>query len=160
MVGAFDRVSILKSMDIYSFIIHPGLMPNFRGFAYILFQGVRLEWLTAAITLLISVVLYALCLYLWCGQVEALDFGFDLTFAVIIVTIILISYHLYLHDLFALSLSLVLIFCYVNIYRGAQEGLSKALLWFLISLCFFVIPRYLIKFNELACTSRLSYCFI
>ena len=39
---------------------------------------------------------------------------FDLQFALIVVTTVLISYHLYAHDLFLLSLSLILFFRYVS----------------------------------------------
>ena len=147
--GAFDFLSILRLMDSYSFVIHPGLMPNLRGFTYVLFQGVRPEWLPAAMTLSISAGLYALCLYLWRGEFDVFDPGFDLKFSLTVVTTILISYHLYPHDLFPLSLSLILIFRYVNLGGAAHGALSKAFFFLLIILFLPVIPRYLTKISAL-----------
>jgi glycosyl transferase family 87 len=147
--GIFDFVSILRSMHHYSYIIYPANMPNIRGLLYNLFQAGNLEFLAVIVTVVISVVLYVLCLYLWRSEFDVLDPGFDLEFSLTIVTTVLISYHLYPHDLFPLTLSLILFFRYVNSGAVTYRALCTVFFFLLIILSLPVIPRYLIKFSAL-----------
>ncbi|HEY2918295.1 MAG TPA: glycosyltransferase family 87 protein [Candidatus Binatia bacterium] len=146
--GVFDFLSILSLMKNYSYIIYPANMPNIRGLSYDLFQTGNLEFL-AFVTIVISVVLYALCAYLWRSEFDVFDPGFDLKFSLTIVTTVLISYHLYPHDLFPLTLSLMLIFRYVNSGGATRGVLSRAFFFLLIILFLPVIPRYLIELSAL-----------
>ena len=63
--GVFDFLSILRSMEDYTFIINPRNMPNIRGLSYVLLHGNDAGWFAGAATIGISVVLYGLCLYAW-----------------------------------------------------------------------------------------------
>jgi len=147
--GIFDFASILQLMNRYSYIIAPATMPNIRGLLYDLFQAGNLEFLAFVVTIVISVVLYALCVYVWRGEFDVLDPGFDLKFSLTIVTTVLISYHLYPHDLFPLTLSLILVFRYVNSGWATHGALSTTFYFLLIVLFLPVVPRYLIKFSAL-----------
>jgi glycosyl transferase family 87 len=147
--GIFDLISILKSMGKYSWIINPANMPNIRGLLYDWLQPGSLEWLTSATTVVTSAVLYAVCLYFWRGEFNVLDRDFDLKFALTIVTTLLISYHLYSHDLFPLTLSLILIFGYISSERAIHKTLSRAFFFLLIILFIPLVPRYLIDFSVL-----------
>lgn len=152
MVGwqsIFDFVSILRSMHNYSYIIYPANMPNIRGLLYDMFQGGNLEFLTVIVTAVICVVLYTLCLHLWRSEFNVLDSRFDLKFSLTIVTTVLISYHLYAHDLFVVTLSLVLLFRYINSGEVNLRVMSTAFFLLLIILFLPVVPRYLIKFSAL-----------
>jgi hypothetical protein len=147
--GAFDLISILRQMDNYSFVIHPALMPNVRGFTYVLLQAENLEFLTGAITFVISAALYAFCLYLWRQEMDVLDPRFDLNFALTIVATVLISYHLYAHDLFPVALSLILFFRYLIAGTSTSRLISNA--FFILLIVFFlpIVPRYLIQTSGL-----------
>ncbi|MGH7794635.1 MAG: glycosyltransferase family 87 protein [Candidatus Binatia bacterium] len=147
--GAFDLVSILRSMHDYAYIIYPANMPNIRGLSYVLFQAENLEILTGTMILVISLGLYALCLYLWKREFDVLDPAFDLKFSLTVVTTVLIGYHLYPHDLFPLTLSLILLFRYIS--SGAVSDRTVANLFFFLLIILFLplVPRYLIKFSVL-----------
>jgi len=147
--GAFDLVSILRSMHNYSYIIFPANMPNIRGFLYVLLQAGNLEMLIGAVTVVLSLGIYALCLYFWNGTYDALDPAFDLKFSLTIVTTVLISYHLYPHDLFLVALSLILLFRYVESGAVNYPAVSAAFFCLLIILFLPVVPRYLIEASAL-----------
>ena len=141
--GAFDLVSILRFMGEHSFIILPSNMPNIRGLSYLALQGRSFELWRFVVTLIISLALYGLCLYLWKHEFGTRDPVFDLTFSLTIVTTVLISYHLYAHDLFPVALSLVLLFNYVCSGSTSHWAISKAYFCLLIILFVPVVPRYL-----------------
>jgi hypothetical protein len=117
MVGwqsAFDLLSVLKSMDSYSFIVRPAIMPNLRGFSYLLFDGSSFKAVSTVATFVISAGLYLFCLYLWRPKLEALESGIDLKFSLTMVTTVLISFHLYAHDLFLLTIPAVLFYRHIS----------------------------------------------
>jgi hypothetical protein len=147
--GIFDYFSILRSMHHYSYIIYPANMPNIRGLLHDLFRTGNLESLIFGVTVVTSVVLYALCMYIWRSEFDALDPAFDLKFSLTIVTTVLISYHLYPHDLFPVTLSLILLFRYVSTDGVTHRALSRAFYIVLIILFLPVIPRYLINLSAL-----------
>jgi hypothetical protein len=153
--GAFDFISILKSMENYSFVIYPANMPNIRGLSHVLLHADSLEWIGGTIAVVISLALYVLCLYLWRGEFDVHDPTFDLKFSLAVVTTVLISYHLYAHDLFPLSLSLILLFRYISLDWVVDGFLSKT--FFLVLLAFFVpvLPRYLIGISAFGWTALL-----
>jgi hypothetical protein len=145
--GVFDFVSILSLMKNYSYIIYPANMPNIRGLLYVLFQAVNVEILVGIMTIVISLGLYATCLYLWREEFDVLDRRFDLKFSLTLVTTVLISYHLYAHDLFPLTLPLILFFRYLNSGAVTDRVISTGFFFLLIMLFLPMVPRYLIKFS-------------
>jgi hypothetical protein len=70
-----------------------------------------------------------------------------LQFALTLVATILVSYHLYAHDLFPVTLSLLLFFRYVNSGMVVHGIIASAFLLLLIILFLPVVPHYLIKFS-------------
>jgi hypothetical protein len=146
--GAFDLVAMLRSMHNYSYIIFPANMPNIRGLLHVLLRAENLEMLTGAMTVTLSLGIYALCLYLWRGEYDVLDPGFDLKFSLTIVSTVLIGYHLYSHDLFPLMLSLVLFFRYISSGSASHSAISGAFFFLVVILSFPVVPRYLIAFRS------------
>jgi hypothetical protein len=82
---------------------------------------------------------------LWKRDINARDPGFDLQFSLAVVTTVLISYHLYSHDLFPLVLSLVLFFGYLTSGVMSHRALSGAFFVLLMILFLPLVPLYLIK---------------
>jgi hypothetical protein len=161
--GALELLSILKSMNSYSFIVRPAIMPNLRGFIYVLVEGGTLQSLSGGIALAISLVLYVICLWFWRRELDAVDSGFDLKFSLTIVTTILISFHLYAHDLFPLTLPLILFFRYVSCSRITDRVVSISFYFLLLVLFLPFIARYLIQagsFGWAASTILLLYTVI
>lgn len=79
------------------------------------------------------------------NEIGFTDSGIDLKLSLINVTTVLISYHLYAHDLFPLVLPLILFFRYI-----AAAGRRTALIWdsfygLLVVLLLPFVPRYLIQ---------------
>jgi hypothetical protein len=147
--GAFDLISILRSMGDYSFIIDPRNMPNVRGLSYMLLQPDKFGFLAGAATIAISLALYALCLYVWRGKFDAGDSVFDLKFALVVATTVLICYHLYSHDLFPVALSLILLFRHVSSGQATHWALPGAYYILSMILLLPVVPRYLIESRAL-----------
>jgi hypothetical protein len=148
--GLFDLVFILRAMEHYSYIVYPANMPNIRGFFGHLPQLAVSAILSGSLTIMISLVLYALCLFLWARQFDVFDPSFDLKFSLCLVTTVLISYHLYAHDLFPLTISLVLFFRYITLDTVSSKTISN--IFFVLILVFLlpVIPRYLIQYSALS----------
>jgi Glycosyltransferase family 87 len=147
--GVFDFISILKNMSRYSYIIYPANMPNIRGLLIDSLRATNFESIVFAATVIISLLLYALCLYCWRGKFDVLDPRFDLKFSLTIVTTLLISYHFYPHDLFTLTLALILIYRYINSGCTTYWAFSSVVYFLLIVAFIPLIPRYLIKYSAL-----------
>jgi len=141
--GVLDFLSILRSMEDYSFIINPRNMPNMRGLSYVLLHGNDVKWFAGAATIAISLALYGLCLYAWRKEFDTGSPMFDLQFALVVVTTVVISYHLYAHDLFPISLSLILLYRYVS--SDACQNTSTVFFGLLLILFLPVVPRFLIE---------------
>ncbi len=146
--GAMDLVSILQRMGDYSFIIYPRNMPNVRGLTTVTFDAVGLGSTAGFATFAISLAIYGLCLYLWRRKVDVDDPAFDLMFSLAIVATVLISYHLYAHDLFPVIIPLVLLFRYIG--RGwVSDGLVSGSFFTVLLIGFTpLVPRYLIQFKS------------
>lgn len=146
--GALDLVSILKSMSEYSFIIYPRNMPNLRGLSNIAFDALGLEWSASSITIIASLALFGLCLCFWRHKLDADDPMFDILFSLTVVATVLISYHLYAHDLFPAAISLVLLFHYLS--RGwASHRAMSGVFFCLLAIGFIpILPRYLIQIRS------------
>jgi len=148
--GAFDFITILRLMEHYSYIIYPANMPNLRGLSHLLSKAGTLEQILDPLTVTLSLGLYALCLYLWSKDYDELDLSFDLKFSLTLVTTVLVSYHLYAHDVFPLTIPLILLFRYVNFGAVTHRAISKAYFLFLMLVFVPVIPRYLIQYRALS----------
>jgi hypothetical protein len=147
--GIFDFLSILRSMNHYSYIIYPPNMPNIRGLIHDLLYAKATGSLSFALTGIMSVVAYLLCLFLWRGDFDALNSIFDLQFSLTLLTTILISYHLYPHDLLPVVVAAILLFRYINIEGASHKNLSLAFYIVLLVLFLPVVPRYLISASVL-----------
>jgi hypothetical protein len=145
--GALDLIAILESMGDYSFIIYPRNMPNIRGLSHVLLQAGNLDMLIGPVTVVLSLGIYGLCLYLWRGEHDVLGPSFDMTFSLTIVSTVLIGYHLYSHDLFPLMLPLVLFFRYIS-SESANDWASRGFFFLLIILFLPMVPRYLIDYRS------------
>jgi hypothetical protein len=143
--GMFDFLSILRSMRNYSYVIYPANMPNIRGLLYDLLNDGKTESLLFTLTVVISGAAYLLCIYVWRGGFDAVDPIFDLKFSLTLLTTVLISYHLYSHDLLPVAITLVLLFRYVNIESTNRKSLWLAFYFILVILLLPVIPRSLIS---------------
>jgi glycosyl transferase family 87 len=147
--GIFDFLSILRSMNRYSYIIYPANMPNIRGLVYDLLHANETGSLSFALTGMISLVAYLLCVYLWRGDFDARNSIFDLKFSLTLLTTILISYHLYPHDLLPVAITAILLFRYINTEGTSNKSLSLAFYVALLILLLPVVPRYLISSSAL-----------
>lgn len=143
--GAFDLVTILTRMKEYLFIVDPGKMPNLRGLLHVLSRASESAFPLGVISGLISLSLYALCLYFWWQNRNVDDSGLDLKVSLAVVTTVLTSYHLYSHDLFPLLLPLMLLFRYVNSDTRSHPITGRLFFLLLIVLFLPVVPRYLIE---------------
>lgn len=142
--GAFDFVSMLRSMGDYTFIIFPPNMPNVRGLSTLLLRWQGADLTIGAVTLGVSIALYCFCLYCWRQKSDVQDPLFDLKFSLTLVTTVLISYHLYAHDLFPITLSLALLFRYLNSNEPTHWATFQGYYFLLILLFVPFVPRYLI----------------
>ena len=142
--GVLDFLSILRSMEDYSFIIYPRNMPNMRGLSYVLLHGNDVKWFAGAATIGISLALYGLCLYAWRKEFDTGSPVFDLQFALVVVTTVLISYHLYAHDLFP-YLAFVNPALPLRKLRLMPERLPRSFFGLLLILFLPVVPRFLIE---------------
>ena len=147
--GIFDFLSILRSMHNYSYVIYPANMPNIRGLLYDLLYNGEMESLSFALTVVISVAAYLRCVYFWRGSFDASDPIFDLKFSLTLLTTVLISYHLYPHDLFLITISLTLLFRYVSEGTVLVKAVSHLFFFVVVIFLVPVVPRYLIASSAL-----------
>jgi hypothetical protein len=145
--GAVDLIEILRSMGRYSYIVYPPNMPNVRGLFHVLLDPKAFPTAIGFLTIVISLSLYAFCLYFWRQDWNTGDPGFDLKYSLIIVTTVLVSYHLYSHDLFPLVLPLVLMFRYFGSGTSSDSLPGKTFFLLVLVLLLPILPRYLIGFR-------------
>jgi alpha-1,2-mannosyltransferase len=111
--GAVDLFSIVSTMGGPKTIVYPESMTNLRGLSYVLLSPSESKGLTNIATGTASLIFYACCLLLWKNKVKSDSPVFDLRFSLAIATTILMSYHLYTHDVIILVVALILTFSYV-----------------------------------------------
>jgi len=139
----------LRSMRKYSYVIYPANMPNIRGLLYDLLYDGEMESLSFILTVIISGAAYLLCMYVWRDGFDAADLIFDLKFSLTLLATVLISYHLYSHDLLPVAVALILLFRYLTIETTSRKSLS--VVFYIVLLIIFIpfIPRYLISSSAL-----------
>ncbi len=129
--GVMDYVKLVSWMDRVHYTIAPANMANIRGLAETASGFAPAVRPNLFIVPLISLALYAWAVFLWKGEWQPRSAAFDLAFSHTVVVSLLLSYHLYTHDLILLIIPLVIIFeCVI---RGRTRS-PVALPGFLISL--------------------------
>ena len=122
--GVMDYAGLIRQMlgsDSFHGL-HPAPMPNLRGTVYRFGQlyhtyfGVKPSSVTLkAVTLLLSVPVFVLVLRIWKGPWDATSHRFDLRFSQTVVGTLLLSPHLYSHDLTLLILvGFLLVNCFAR----------------------------------------------
>jgi hypothetical protein len=145
--GAFDLVGILGSMGDYAYIINPRNMPNIRGLLNVALNRENLNFLLISGMVGISFALYGICLYFWRQRWDVTDSSFDLKFALVLVTTALVSFHLYSHDLFPLTLALGLLFRHVSAEPNVDPLLRKSFYPLVLIFLLPAIPAYAIEYQ-------------
>jgi hypothetical protein len=111
--GLTDYLRLLSWMDRSHYTIVPVRMANLRGLAETLSGFGPLGQMTSLAVLAICVVFYAWSVLLWKGDWEPKNPQFDLAFSHMVIASLLLSYHLYVHDLMLLVIPLVLMMNHV-----------------------------------------------
>jgi hypothetical protein len=144
--GFFQLISWMEQTH---YTLQPASMANIRGLAALAGLDSRLAG-TTVILLTIYLGLFLWAVLLWKGEWKPARIQFELAFAHLIVVSLLVSHHLYPHDLTLLLIPLTLMF------NHASNGCSRAL-WagraFLVLLLLFyapLAPMWLMKENLFA----------
>jgi hypothetical protein len=111
--GILGLFSIISVMDRPTTIVYPAHMANLRGLFFPLLSLFRLPELTNIFTAIVSLIVYCYSVILWKNNVSRDRPLFDLHFSLAIVATVLISFHLYPHDVIVLLIPIVLTFNYV-----------------------------------------------
>jgi glycosyl transferase family 87 len=131
--GVIGYVNLVRWMNRTHYTVSPEYMANIRG----LVEGVLHMSYSAPTNLLIfalSLVLYLWCVYLWRGNWHPEQDTFNLKFAHLICTTLLISYHLYPYDLTLLSLALILVLGYA--FGGSVQTVISRVSWLSLTVIF------------------------
>lgn len=118
--------SLIRAMDQQQYTIYPGLMPNVRGFLESTLTGAAGPWRYSARIAASA----ALLMWLWAGwhsEQGAKETTFNLKVSLTILITVLLSYHLYTHDLSILVLPSVLTVNYM-FSESAQSPTALAVL--------------------------------
>jgi len=106
--GLIEYFRLLSWMDRTHYTIVPANMANIRGAAETLIGFGPASQTTNLVMLMIYISFYAWSVLLWKGDWDPNKPRFDLAFSHMIVASLLLSYHLYVHDLMLLVIPLVL----------------------------------------------------
>ncbi|HSA92080.1 MAG TPA: glycosyltransferase family 87 protein, partial [Terriglobales bacterium] len=116
--------------------IRPVSMPNLRGLvATFLGDGLPASWLGGLVAV-VSLLLLALAARYWPPEEETATVRLDLAFALTLVVVLLVSYHLNPHDLSLLFLAILLIARHIAATGGQARPAGKILLASLLLLFF------------------------
>ena len=141
--GVLGLFSIVSTMGGPTTIVYPESMTNLRGLSYLLLSLPESKGLTDIATGTASLIFYGCCLLLWKNKVKSDSPVFDLRFSLAIATTILMSYHLYTHDVIILVVALILTFSYVLAGRAQTTIARNGLLLILILLYLPLVPYFL-----------------
>jgi hypothetical protein len=143
IVGLF---SIVATMDRPTSIVYPESMTNLRGLSFLLLSVLDAKHLTNIANVVTSLIAFGYCLWLWKNKTTEDSALFDLRFSLAIATTLLVSFHLYTHDVIILVIPLLLTFSYVLLGRAR---LTTAHYGFLSALLLLNLPRvpYLLEVN-------------
>jgi hypothetical protein len=135
--GVVGLVSIVSAMGGPTSIVYPESMTNLRGLSFLLLSLLESKGLTNIVTTAASLIVYGYCLFFWKDKVQVDSPVFNLKFSVAIATTILVSYHLYTHDVIILAVALLLMFSHVLV-GGARTTVARN--GFLLALILFYLP--------------------
>ena len=125
------------------FLIHANAMPNLRGFLSAQFGGVVPEIVLTAVLGILSLFLLGWSIRRGMGERRVEETGLDLPFALHATVVVLVSYHLHLHDASLLLLPIMLVGNYLA--RGEVPGViarGRGLAG--MTLALFLSPLYMV----------------
>ena len=105
--GTVGYWQLLSWIAENNYSIDPMKMANLRGLLNYLFAAAILGAIVQALIVATSIAVLVWAMSAWKGKVARDDPMFDLRFAQLVVVTLLLSYHLYVHDLSLLALALV-----------------------------------------------------
>ena len=112
--GILSLFSIISEMDHPTTIVYPAHMANLRGWFFPLLSLFRSPELTNILTAIVSLIVYCYSVIVcWKNKASRDHPLFDLHFSLAVVATLLISFHLYPHDVIVLLIPIVLTFNYV-----------------------------------------------
>ncbi len=132
--GALGLLSIISDMDRPTSIVYPQMMTNLRGLFFPLLTFLKSVELSNVFIAAASLIVYGYCLIVWNNNDRANGHLFDLQFSLAIVATVLISYHLYTHDLIILTIPVILIANYIFANRQPLSSACKLFLSVLVVL--------------------------
>ena len=115
--GILRLFSIVSEMDRPTTIVYPAHMANLRGLFFPLLSLFRSPELTNIFTAITSLIVYGYSVLVWKDKASRDGPLFDLHFSLAIMATLLISFHLYPHDVIVLLIPIVLTFNYVLAYQ-------------------------------------------
>jgi hypothetical protein len=144
--GFFQLISWMEQTH---YTVQPASMANIRGLTALAGLDSRLAG-TTVILLTIYLGLFLWAVLLWKGEWKPARIQFDLAFAHLIVVSLLVSHHLYAHDLTLLLIPLALMFNHVS--RGCSRALWAGRAFLVLLLLFYapLAPMWLMRENLFA----------
>jgi Glycosyltransferase family 87 len=138
--GILGLFSILSEMDHPTTIVYPAHMANLRGFFFSLLSLFRSAELTNIFTAISSLIVYGYTAIMWKNNASRNSPLFDLQFSLAIAATVLISYHLYPHDVIVLVIPIVLTFNYVLAHQPRLNIACNVFLFVLVLLYLPFVP--------------------
>jgi hypothetical protein len=130
--GVVGLFSIIAAMDRPTSIVYPEIMTNLRGLSFLLLSLLNAKSLTNIANLVASLIIYGSCLWLWKNKTTEDSSLFDLKFSLAIVTTVLVSFHLYTHDVIILVIPLLLTSSYILLGQARVPTARNGILLVLI----------------------------
>jgi hypothetical protein len=155
--GFADYLQLISWMDKAQYTIHPPSMANIRGLASLLGVDTQIS-ASHLVLVLIYVAFLVWTVLLWKGGWNPSKTEFDLAFAHTTVVALLISHHLYPHDLALLLIPVLLTYSSVTEDRGRAPWQRRAFYGLLLLLYISPGAMWLIKENLFALFALLLIC--
>lgn len=111
--GLISLASIVAGMGGPTSVVYPAFMMNLRGLSFLLLTLVNAVWLTNVVTAILSALVYGCCLWLLKRKMTEDRSLFELGYALAVVATVLVSFHLYAHDVIILVIALNILWSYV-----------------------------------------------
>jgi Glycosyltransferase family 87 len=141
--GVVGLFSIVAAMDRPTSIVYPESMTNLRGLSFLLLSLLNANPLTNIANVVASLIVCGCCLWLWKNKTTENSSLFDLRFSLAVVTTVLVSFHLYTHDVIILLIPLLLIFSYILLGVARVPTARYVFLGGLILLNLPLVPYFL-----------------
>ena len=141
--GVVGLFSIVAAMDRPTSIVYPEIMTNLRGLSFLLLSLANAKALTNIANVVVSLIVYGCCLWLWKNKTTEDSSLFDLRFSLAIVTTVLVSFHLYTHDVIIFVIPLLLTFSYILLGRSRVRSARNGILLVVILMYLPLVPYLL-----------------